>query len=190
MEQGIVITRSQLRQAIEDYIAASRVGETLSYVETAKLSTADAAESSTSRLWSSLEAQATEDVACEPEAPPAATGVVLPGTEFTCAEDLAAGQVVFVNSRGLIEGKRNADESPQLADKPVATIEFDFFQAEHLLGLFGGDTDAKFTVETMPDKRVLAHASDYPEEGYVELIDTPGVEPEPPTPEDNDSLFA
>jgi hypothetical protein len=112
----IYISRGQLKEAIEQYIAASRLGDTLSYVETAKLSTAEAAESSTERLWTSLvEGKRGSDGL------PVQTVDSSP-KEFTCAEDLAAGQVVFVNSRGLIEGKRNADvpsgepEPPQQED--------------------------------------------------------------------------
>lgn len=217
MTHAIAITRSELRQVIEDYIAASRVGDTLSYVETAKLSTAEAAESSTARIWDGLEALVRNVSPAEPATPevrqvlyaldrqiaaltkqsddlarardysaefPAADAEALQqarriviasagaaelpaeqgepdedspkwliseqikgfmdglggpednrgiqdalqslglstetalavmwrlAKQFTCAEDLAAGQVVIVNSRGMIEGKR--DEADNL----------------------------------------------------------------------------
>lgn len=112
MEHAIAITRSQLRQVIEDYIAASRVGDTLSYVETAKLSTAEAAESSTARIWEGLHAFDNVVVIHDLE------GTVTPTLEqarepeeFVCVEDLAAGQVVIVNSRGMIEGKRDDNDA-------------------------------------------------------------------------------
>lgn len=192
MEQAIVITRSQLRQAIEAYIAASRVGETLSYVETAKLSAAEVAESSTERLWGTLQAQDSvppTQFEQQAAAMPGAVAAEPEKQEFTCAEDLVAGQVAIVNSRGFIEGKRDGD-SKVLSDKSAARIEFGFFQAEQLHSMFGGDTDTKVTLLVSHDKRMHAHITDYPEEGAIELIDTVSGEPEPPSTEDNDSLFA
>lgn len=195
MEHAIAITRSQLRQVIEDYIAASRVGDTLSYVETAKLSAAEAAESSTARIWEGLcdqdlgdmkqpevsailyaldrqiaalmkrsddlararDYDSTEFPAADaaalkrarriviescgtvaPDEPATAMAIgtamhdlaekALHNTEFTCAEDLAAGQVVIVNSRGMIEGKRDeADNLVHQAAEPAADSPDDFF---------------------------------------------------------------
>lgn len=130
MEHAIVITRSQLRQVIEDYIAASRVGDTLSYVETAKLSAAEAAESSTSRIWEGLcdQAESCGSVTMDEQSTAMAIGVpmvTLHGTEFTCVEDLAAGQIVIVNSRGMIEGKRG--EADKLQFQASAPEPDDFF---------------------------------------------------------------
>jgi hypothetical protein len=136
VEQAIVITRSQLRQVIEGYIAASRVGDTLSYVETAKLSAAEAAESSTSRIWDGLSAadnvpptqfeRGATLLAMTPEDMEIARALgEMPAgsfseapliTEFTCAEDLRAGQVVIVNSRGMIEGKRDEADCTIMSD--------------------------------------------------------------------------
>lgn len=60
--------------------------------------------------------------------------------------------------------------SPTLESKPTQIV-FGFFQAEQLLGQFGGDTDAKMTVSVEADGRMLAWVGDYPEEGHVELRD-------------------
>jgi hypothetical protein len=234
VEQAIVITRSQLRQVIEDYIAASRVGDTLSYVETAKLSAAEAAESSTSRIWDGLCEQ--EPVVHEPDVAqvlfalerqidalkkPAgglgaqdaealerarrmvieSVGTVSLGepaadnfaeaelvTEFTCAEDLTAGQVVVVNSRGMIEGKRNEHDSPVFAVGGAVT-QVGFFQAERLLGEFGGDTDKKVLLQVTQDGRMFVRQNVLDPEP-VELFDTVSGEPTDPEVEDNESLFS
>lgn len=246
MEQAIVITRSQLRQVIEDYIAASRVGDTLSYVETAKLSAAEAAESSTSRIWDGLCEQ--EPVAYEPDVSrvvfalerqiavlkkqcddlaarrdysaefPAddiealerarcmvieSVGTVslseprsdnfaedlepgilvpLPPEEFVCAEDLAASQVVVVNSRGMIEGKRDDADGRVISDRPTDSIEFGFFQAEQLHAAFGTNTDARYRVDRYALGSLIAVNVDEPTLAY-EL-----TEPEP-EPEDNADMF-
>lgn len=193
MTHAIAITRSQLRQVIEEYIAASRVGDTLSYVETARLSTAEAAESSTSRIWEGLcdqdevpfqpsvarvlhvlerqigtirtemdELAKKRDYSAEfraddldalerarriviescgnvaPDEPSTAMAIgtamhdlaekALHSAEFTCAEDLAAGQVVIVNSRGMIEGKRDeADNLVHQVAQPEHLSPDDFF---------------------------------------------------------------
>jgi hypothetical protein len=243
VEQIIGITRSQLRQVIEDYIAASRVGDTLSYVETAKLSAAEAAESSTSRIWVglcqqepvvhepnvaqvlfALERQAdalkkhcvelatagdygSELLAEDAEALERARRMLIESlgtvslgeppadnfaeaelvTEFTCAEDLAAGQVVVVNSRGMIEGKRDEHDRTVRSDV-VLSYTFGFFQAEQLLGEFGGDTDAKVAVEFGPDGKAFACNLQSKADPF-ELTDTVEGEPEPTAPEDNASLF-
>jgi hypothetical protein len=120
MERQIFITRSQLFAAIEKYIADSRVGETLSYVETAKLSAVEAAESSTSRLWGALEANCEATVTMSDMIPVASMDLApdlgpvqlihVAPQQFTCAEDLVAGQIVFINSRGFVEGVRDAND--------------------------------------------------------------------------------
>lgn len=244
MEQVICITRSELRQTIEDYIAASRVGDTLSYVETAKLSAAEAAESSTERIWQalcdasserpsqppidqvlfalerqiqSLKARANELAAqkdysaeflvADAEAFERARCIVVescgqvtlgeidlaalqpgpiiesPPEQFTCAEDLVAGQVVIVNSRGLIEGLRDQQDKTVMTDRPVVSYDFGFFQAEQLLGMFCKNTDAKVRVDFMPDGKVTAWDHS-PDVAPIELTDTVCDEPE-----DNDALF-
>ena len=108
---------------IEDYIAASRVGDTLSYVETAKLSSAEAADSSTSRIWDQLLQSSPSPEEIYASRP---CDESTPVTELTCAEGLVAGQVVFVNSRGLIEGKRDeADNKVGGEPEPPAAEDND-----------------------------------------------------------------
>jgi hypothetical protein len=240
VEHAIAITRSQLRQVIEDYIAASRAGETLSYVETAKLSTADAAESSTARIWEGLErarrigielcgkvamnvpaeqgepdedsdqwliagqiddfmdgfgapednrdiqaalqslgmSTATAKKMMERLAKPAPTASetdtaaheqAQQSQEFVCVEDLAAGQVVIVNSRGMIEGKRDEADNLLANNAPVVSYDFGFCQAEQLYVMFRSDKDAKVRLDFMPDGKVMAWDHS-PDVAPVELI--------------------
>lgn len=186
MTNAIAITRSQLRQVIEDYIAASRVGDTLSYVETAKLSTAEAAESSTARIWDGLEALVRNVSPAESPAEQALEQieqVFSEPEEFTCAEDLAAGQVVIVNSRGMIEGKRDEADKIVMSEHPVVSYDFAFFQAEQLHTMFSNDTDAKVRVDFMPDGKVFAWDHS-PDVAPIELTDTVGGEPEPESADD------
>lgn len=192
MERAIAITRSQLRQVIEDYIAASRVGDTLSYVETAKLSAAEAAESSTERIWEGLcdQAESCGSVTMDEQSTAMAIGVAmhdlaekaLHGTEFTCVEDLAAGQIVIVNSRGMIEGKRDEADKPVCADIAL-NYTFSFFQAKQLLAEFMGNTDAKVAVAFRTGGKVFALNLQFAV-APVELTDTIGGEPEPESPDD------
>lgn len=195
MEHAIAITRSQLQQVIEDYIAASRVGDTLSYVETAKLSAAEAAESSTSRIWQGLcvvdpvpatafeissqllSAAAVEEVALAAESLQQATLA-----EFTCAEDLAAGQIVIVNSRGMIEGKRDEADQTMRAE---ARIELSYPIVDQLHSLFSSDEGR--TITLIADKSGRLWAETDPKVGAVPLGEHPDLLP--PGPESQDDFF-
>lgn len=192
MEPAIAITRSQLQQVIEDYIAASRVGDTLSYVETAKLSAAEAAESSTSRIWDGLHAVAPGGFARVQPEPTTASEIgtavhelaerALQGAEFTCVEDLVAGQVVIVNSRGMIEGKRDEADQTMRAE---ARIELSYAIVDQLHSLFSSDEGR--TITLIADKSGRLWAETDPKVGAVPLGEHPDLLP--PGPESQDDFF-
>lgn len=91
----------------------------------------------------------------------------LPRNEVEAANWMPHGWVV----NAIMKAAEGA-VSATLESKP-AQIEFGFFQAEQLLGQFGGDTDARMTVSVDAEGKMHAWPGEYPEEGAVELVDEP-----------------
>lgn len=111
----VIVTFAQLESMIAKYIIDSRTGETLSYRDTAALSTEDAAHSSAIKLWREFEeaglvaatvTQPPDELvspAVEMLEPPAGCVAVRLNSDLLIAdEDIVAGQFCVISDKGHI----------------------------------------------------------------------------------------
>lgn len=110
---AIVINKAAVRRSLDQWFIAARAGHTLGAVETAKLSSADAAAQSSDFVFELL---ANDEDSFQYEEPAKAGAIV----NLVAAVDIAAGAAVVIRADGSVSP---ADPSPVESSAPVE----DFF---------------------------------------------------------------